>query len=1241
MVFSINSDSPDKIRLKIKEELSELNLKGFMANNPRYKIDDVFLTIMGSGKDVPYYVVEDPLNHYFSKIGYNNYILTDVPYGIISGDFQNIAVGRILNVNINNKEIRNALLISEYRHNKYLDIVNYDGGMFTSLILKKQMNKKGIDVKRIGEKRVEFNNETWEELKGNANTIKEIIKMIYQGKEVSWNAIYAYMKAVLDIVRIASYIIMETDTSNWNFMSDDFLHIEELSNESFNDLDYDVLFVSGIGNGSYFFLPNNSIDDVEWALNLFSIYTIPYNMQDLEFNRFFYFDYGYSGREDRNVVINLAKQGAYGVASSDMVHDVSAILRTANFFKFALYYNQTLGSSLKDSGNVEIGSMSKFSIKGLKKKEFYERIYFGNPKYKFILNGSYGNDVYYNRIKDSLKDGVVDYVKDKVGMNLLRKVLLYKYLNYTNNYTLNNTLIFYDYDDVLYNFDEPIIPYKVFYFDIPQNSVLDRIEFKGEYVNYTNVSLMFYNSEIFNGSNGFDVFPNESYWFKEEKLLDNRTRVYLNIPLMKYYNNGVSEVLENATVFVYYSAGFKIINVSLINSSGYFNLEIYSNKDTAKRGYVFSDGNLIDSFYINVSKGLKDYVLRTNVSYGRRVYSFVFDNDSKSVEVLRIPKLKITEIMFNPKGKESDYEYVEVKAYDNVSLGDLAIVDEKEFGCLGNDTLKKDSFLIFGRNFTAIKGKYNRTGLFCYAKISLNNGGDEVKLKWKSYVVDSVEYNGSSKEEGSWQFIKNSWYYTKPTPWEENKIDRDFMNPINIEILNNESVEGKVGRIAKVEIEKERCVKENVNVVFTFESSDKLKVFEKNYDVGCSKTIDLDEALDSGKYNACVNVSYKGFYKEECFNFSVRGFEEIECNVSVDVVLENDVFSDKKSNKYYIYLKDGLCSNVSRNVDVEYWIEDLFGNIVKKKYVSKQDFVCEKLISRSWNPVNVEGTEAYYIYVNISNLKCNQSYAFNKKLVVVKGTKKRNFKSRKVSTRKYIRSKDYSLNVYVEKNIRNNESFDVLISLFNYKRRKLSLDVYSYGYDRNRLLTYGYNNGTWEKKWDANKVHLEIEPFKKKEVWLKNKFVVDRNGSYNFKVRLRGDINKDVVQKVKVVKDLEKNYSVEDVLEKLKYREEYDNISVECYNKSIKIRNNENKRVHLKVLENGKEKGIYVRSKSSRVLRYGKSVNVSVLSYDLNHVYGKCSININNEKFNKITGRYIVKESRFKRWLKKWLWFLF
>lgn len=80
------------------------------------------------------------------------------------------------------------------------------------------------------------------------------------------------------------------------------------------------------------------------------------------------------------------------------------------------------------------------------------------------------------------------------------------------------------------------------------------------------------------------------------------------------------------------------------------------------------------------------------------------------------------------------------------------------------------------------------------------------------------------------------------------------------------------------------------------------------------------------------------------------------------------------------------------------------------------------------------------------------------------------------------------------------EPFTSIAQVKNNKDYSVNITVYSYAYNKTKLLSEGYSGG-WKKNWLANQVQTELMPGETKRIELMNK--VNVTGLFDFKIRIR------------------------------------------------------------------------------------------------------------------------------------------
>ncbi len=346
------------------------------------------------------------------------------------------------------------------------------------------------------------------------------------------------------------------------------------------------------------------------------------------------------------------------------------------------------------------------------------------------------------------------------------------------------------------------------------------------------------------------------------------------------------------------------------------------------------------------------------------------------------------------------------------------------------------------------------------------------------------------------------------------------------------------------------------------------------------------------------------------------------CDIAIRLET-NDIFTG--TLKYFIILNDSVCEGNKKEAKIEYWIENLFGDIIKNPHNTTVNITCFENISRKWTPRNIHGVDAFIIKAKVHAL-CNDTYGMNnyaEKIVILKGLKPEqessihimklylgsdekakfgdiikvkvsvykgdttkssvkawleddneekisrvtyaNFYSKfsnntltlpllinpncdhkksdgdyyivvsglgKIDRRK-IRVEGISKTlcktnkVYVPcscqnefratqeagitadfvdypKNLYPNEEFNITVLVSNNMDKPINITIYSYIYKNGSLFSYGLGKGGWVKKWDANKLTVNISGNSARIVSLGNRVIGNAGtGEYKLKARIK------------------------------------------------------------------------------------------------------------------------------------------
>jgi hypothetical protein len=242
------------------------------------------------------------------------------------------------------------------------------------------------------------------------------------------------------------------------------------------------------------------------------------------------------------------------------------------------------------------------------------------------------------------------------------------------------------------------------------------------------------------------------------------------------------------------------------------------------------------------------------------------------------------------------------------------------------------------------------------------------------------------------------------------------------------------------------------------------------------------------------------------------------------------------SNKYYPMVED--LEGGDFEPEVEYWIEDLFGNIARSKFRTNNTNV-----AKSWTPPEITGTEAYVIHSMITNEVCNDTNLSNnvaEKLIIVKGEKP--YSESECSCEPEIIEKEKSCScgpcpkcvsegqeseeepedfemVSCPEEIEKDGEIEIKINMKNPYAEQKNYTLYSYVYEGNKPLSLGFDGNGWANTWNANKQNVTIPGKSSMELTLINRIAEDTNtGKYKLRVRVwldgkKHDITRDIIIK--------------------------------------------------------------------------------------------------------------------------------
>ncbi|MEE9322932.1 MAG: lamin tail domain-containing protein, partial [Candidatus Aenigmarchaeota archaeon] len=283
----------------------------------------------------------------------------------------------------------------------------------------------------------------------------------------------------------------------------------------------------------------------------------------------------------------------------------------------------------------------------------------------------------------------------------------------------------------------------------------------------------------------------------------------------------------------------------------------------------------------------------------------------------------------------------------------------------------------------------------------------------------------------------------------------------------------------------------------------------------CNQSIVTQNISTPGTLNVCTSDESNG-----------TNDTQITCDLYLWIKC-NDTFT-MGNNKYYPMVED--LEGGDFEPEVEYWIEDLFGNIVRSKFRTNNTNV-----AKSWTPPEITGTEAYMIHAVITNEVCNDTNHSNnnaEKLIVVKGEEPYSDSECSCENQEtQICSYDPCPPCNSEEETEEEADFEILscpdeiekddeieikVNMKNPSPNMKNYTLYSYVYEGNKPVSLGLDKGEWINTWNANRQNVSIPGNSSVSLTLKNRIAEDTEpGEYKMRVRIwlddkKHDMTRDI-----------------------------------------------------------------------------------------------------------------------------------
>ncbi len=261
----------------------------------------------------------------------------------------------------------------------------------------------------------------------------------------------------------------------------------------------------------------------------------------------------------------------------------------------------------------------------------------------------------------------------------------------------------------------------------------------------------------------------------------------------------------------------------------------------------------------------------------------------------------------------------------------------------------------------------------------------------------------------------------------------------------------------------------------------------------------------------------------ECKNFTVISTLDIPCNVSLTIEIPKFIYQSGEKIEFRHRL-----SNTLYNYEIEYWVEDLFGNIFRNPHKTTN------LNKKSYTPRIETKVEVLKLIANITYIACNDSNKndnYYEKLVIIKGEEKPKDVCPECSCedqKKPVSRKAEMEFIDLPRNINVGESFSIKVLIENNNNNRHEFEIWSYIYRGNRC---------YSESREHNKRAIKIDAHESMIVELKDIVVEAKDGDYNIKVKLKQD-------NLKTEKEIREEITINNRKELFQEEEKQENIQL-------------------------------------------------------------------------------------------------
>jgi len=429
--------------------------------------------------------------------------------------------------------------------------------------------------------------------------------------------------------------------------------------------------------------------------------------------------------------------------------------------------------------------------------------------------------------------------------------------------------------------------------------------------------------------------------------------------------------------------------------------------------------------------------------------------------------IKFNEIMYNPEGADTGYEWIELKFSGNqrINISNIkfreADTNHKLKLISGSDSFNSTTFVLIVKDLDKFNEGYNVDSNIFESSFSLSNSGEElIILDSYGEIYDNITYVPLSNEGNSLSYINNSWVESSPTPGEINELfvqdeeilideikqTKDFEIILNMNRPYLTNLNYNLFKIKNLNYPDDNT-QQNLTFYVNISTNNSLiydVITYPSFKSYTTKNTGNFLFYDSGNYTLCGKI--KDYNISECFNVDIINSNFLDCNVTLDLDVDKLIYEYSEKIKIKHILSDKTYPYF-----IEYYVEDIFGEIIKNPIITTN------VNQKTFSPKFSGSEKAFIIKSKLNNVYCNNSASKleDEKIVLVKGNTDQQTIISETGSFLSINSYDDSivfgdiLNVKINVQKGDTQKYSVKLYVVDNKNNKVSETISLNFYDKN------------------------------------------------------------------------------------------------------------------------------------------------------------------------------------------------